>query len=215
ETATSLWRSWRPRPRYGYPSCTDRTCPQVRYDPVWRMQAGASGIGRIPRPHRWTTGILGIASDRSREMRVGGQAMATTARVAGLAVLLGFVFPGCRGPVADGQEPGADQAQLRAVLLAGPQAVRDGETDPPEPEPTYNGVPLSEWAKRLKDPDDENRLKAAKSIGWIRRAAKPAAPALAATLREDPDPGVRRAAAWALGMIGPPARGAVPALVAA
>lgn len=76
-------------------------------------------------------------------------------------------------------------------------------------EPSYGGVPLKEWVKRLhKDKTQDDARKALVAIG------APAVPALLGVLQEK-DVVVRRSAADVLGEIGAPAHAAVPALAAA
>jgi HEAT repeat protein len=73
------------------------------------------------------------------------------------------------------------------------------------------GWPLSYWQPKLADKEITVRADAARAIGRMRSAGKPAVPDLIQLL-DDKQIGVRTAAAYALGRIGPDAAAAVPAL---
>jgi HEAT repeat protein len=80
------------------------------------------------------------------------------------------------------------------------------------PEPSHDGLPLSQWIRGTNHPTAYIRAYAASEIGAIGPAAKVAVPALIILLH-DKDNDVRASAARALGAIGPTAIAAVPALI--
>jgi HEAT repeat protein len=91
-------------------------------------------------------------------------------------------------------------------------AVQHGAAQ--EKEPVYDGKPVSEWIARLKDKDDQVRLKAAMSLRHLGPQAKAAVPALMDSLN-DRNVSIRQESAFALLRIGAAAKPAIPALVQA
>jgi HEAT repeat protein len=80
--------------------------------------------------------------------------------------------------------------------------------------PFYKRRTVTEWIKRLSNPDPILRMEAASALGNLGAAAGPAADLLAKSLRDDADPFVRRGAAWALGKIDAP-KAVIPDLLRA
>jgi len=79
-------------------------------------------------------------------------------------------------------------------------------------EPVYDGKPVSEWIARLKDKDDNVRLKAFFSLRQLGPEAKAAVPVLLESLK-DTNATVRCESAFTLQRIGPAAKPAIPTLI--
>ena len=98
------------------------------------------------------------------------------------------------------------------VILTG--VISGRASGAPPQEPAASGRPLDAWVRQLRDAEVRGRRQAARALGQMGPAARPAVTALAQALG-DPDTEVARRAARALRRIGPGAAPAVPVWIQA
>jgi len=103
-----------------------------------------------------------------------------------------------------------------AIVGCGPRAQppqpEPKHDDVRQPEPTYEGMPLSHWIAQTRDTSPTFRRTAATALSHMAPESAAARRALVALL-EDKDWRVRQAAARILGEVGPAAKESVPDLI--
>jgi len=134
-----------------------------------------------------------------------------------VVVLAGLVaLIGCNNRLAS-RDTGQQEHQGNGELTSEQQSSEQNDTANAQQtgtvngEPAFEGVPLSQWRKRLDSKDATERKEALRAISGIGPAAKDAIPEVRKLL-QDPDEDVQEWACAALGRIGEAAKVAIPDL---